>query len=442
MKNYKFITAFLAVTLLLIPFCAFAAEPPPVRIGLLYPLTGKMSAVGREALRAAQVAADQVNDNGGIWGGRKIVLVTGDAADTEAAKTETERLCTVEKVKIILGVYSSSLAFVAHAVADKHGVFFWESNAIAPRLRQLGHKYTFFFGPKAAGYGYGSAQAIYDIVAPALGIAPKDLKIAAVYQGTEWGKGSTGQAFVPKAKELGMQIVSDEAYDPKSLDYTALVQKIKMKNPDVVAFQSYIDDGFRLFRDARKNGLNPKVWYAQGAVNAEIPDAFDKFGSDMNYILATNQVSGGNIWNLSPEVQSQYRDFIKRYETKYKTKMMPEAAIVYTAAAALFEYVLPAAGSADPKKLAAAAHDLSLPSTATARPGGLKFASDDAEFANQNLRAGVMVRQIFNGKFYAVWPKEIASIKLSLPSPAWGKREISEAEVEKRLLIPKDRLVH
>ena len=117
MKNYKFITAFLAATLLLIPFCAFAAEPPPVRIGLLYPLTGKMSAVGREALRAAQVAADQVNYNGGIWGGRKIVLVTGDAADTEAAKTETERLCTVEKVKIILGVYSSSLCVCGRSPA-------------------------------------------------------------------------------------------------------------------------------------------------------------------------------------------------------------------------------------------------------------------------------------------------------------------------------------
>ncbi len=440
MNKYRFIVAVLASIFLLTPLVAMAKEPPPVRIGFLYPLTGKMSAVGREALRAAQIAADQVNDNGGIWGGRKIELVTADASDTEAARTETERLCTVEKVKCILGVYSSTLAFVAHAVADKHGVFFWESNAIAPRLRKMGHKYTFFFGPKASGYGYGSAQAIHDVVAPALGIAPKDLRIAAVYQGTEWGKSSTGQAFIPKAKELGMKIVANEPYDPKSLDYTALVQKIKLKRPDVVVFQCYIDDGFRLFRDARKNGLNPKVWFAQGAVNAEVPDAFDRFGDDMNYILATNQVSGGNIWNLSPMTQAQYRDFLKRYGEKYKEKMMPEAAIVYTAAAALFEYVLPAAGALDPERLAAAAHDLSLAHTLTARPGGLKFSSATDEFANQNLRAGVMVRQIFRRRFYTVWPKEIAEIDPILPSPPWGKRRIDQAEVERRLLLPKELL--
>ncbi|MBW1699229.1 MAG: ABC transporter substrate-binding protein [Deltaproteobacteria bacterium] len=442
MKKSSFIIGLMIITLFSLSSLLFAAEPPPVRIGFLYPLTGKMSAVGREALRGAQIAVDQVNEKGGIWNGRKIELVTADASDTEAARTETERLCTVEKVKAILGVYSSTLAFVAHAVADKHGVFFWESNAIAPRLRKMGHKYTFFFGPKASGYGFNSAQAIYDIVAPGLGIAPKDLRIAAVYQGTEWGKGSTGQAFIPKAKELGMKIVADEAYDPKSLDYSSLVQKIKLKNPDVVVFQSYIDDGFRLFRDARKNGLNPKVWFAQGAVNVEVPDAFEKFGDDMNYIMATNQVSGGNIRNLSPMTQAQFKDFLKRYKEKYGPKKQAEADIVYTAAAAFFEYVLPAAGSLDPEKLAAVAHDLSLPHTATARPGGLKFSSASDEFANQNLRAGVMVRQIFNGIHYTVWPKEIAEIEPILPSPRWGQRKIDQAEVEKRLLLPKEHLIH
>ncbi|MBW1963579.1 MAG: ABC transporter substrate-binding protein, partial [Deltaproteobacteria bacterium] len=172
MKKSSFIIGLMIITLFSLSSLLFAAEPPPVRIGFLYPLTGKMSAVGREALRGAQIAVDQVNEKGGIWNGRKIELVTADASDTEAARTETERLCTVEKVKAILGVYSSTLAFVAHAVADKHGVFFWESNAIAPRLRQMGHKYTFFFGPKASGYGFNSAQAIYDVVAPGLGIAP------------------------------------------------------------------------------------------------------------------------------------------------------------------------------------------------------------------------------------------------------------------------------
>ena len=148
MKKNTFIASVLVLMFLFSTFAAAAAEQPPVRIGLLYPLTGKMSAVGREALRGAQIAVNQVNEMGGIWNGRMLELVTGDASDTEAAKTECERLITVEKVKVILGVYSSSLAFVAHAAANKHGVFFWESNAIAPRLRQMGINTPFSSAPE------------------------------------------------------------------------------------------------------------------------------------------------------------------------------------------------------------------------------------------------------------------------------------------------------
>jgi branched-chain amino acid transport system substrate-binding protein len=442
MKKYRLWVTVLTLVFIIFPLITAAQERPPVTIGVLYPITGSMAAVGREAIRAATIAAEMVNDRGGIWNGRKIELVTGDAADNEAARTETERLCTVEKVKCILGVYSSTRAFVAHPVADKHGVFFWESNAIAPRLRQMGHKYTFFFGPPAREYGYGSARVLAEVVCPVLGIEPKDLRIAAAYQGTEWGKGSTGEAFIPKARELGMNVVLDAPYDPKTLDFTPLIQKIKMKEPHVVEIQAYIDDGIRFFRDARKNDLNPMVWLGNGAVFADVPEAFEKFGSDMNYYLSTNQVAGGNIWNLSPSTQSQYREFLKRYEEKYGREMLGDTVVIWTAAIALFEYILPAAGSLDPDRLAAAAYDLSLAHTHTARPGGIKFAPADAEYGNQNIRGGVMVRQIFNGKHYAVWPTEIAEIEISLPSPPFGKREISDEEVKGRLLIPEDLLTY
>jgi branched-chain amino acid transport system substrate-binding protein len=438
MRKSKVMGVVIAMVCLGVPLLATSQEPPPVKIGFLYPMTGPQAAVGREALRGAQIAADMVNESGGIWNRRKIEFVVGDAHNTDAARTETERLCTVEKVKVILGVYASNLAFIAHPVAHKYGVFFWESNAIAPRLRQMGHKYTFFFGPPAMGYGHNSAQSLVDVIAPALNVAPKDLRVAAVYQGTEWGKSSTGEAFVPKAKELGLNVVLDEAYDPNTLDYTPLVQKIKMARPDVIALQNYVDDGFRFYESARRNGLNPKVWFSQGSVFVEVPDSQEKFGSDMNYFVATNQVPGGNINNLAAHVQAQYRDFLKRYEQKYKQAMASEASIVFTAAIVLFEHILPAGGSEDPDKLAAAAHEISLPYSMTARPAGLKFSSATDNLANQNVRASTMVRQLFNGKFYAVWPKEIAEIKISLPTPPFGKREISNAEVEKRLVVPKN----
>ena len=60
---------------------------------------------------------------GGVLG-KQITLIKGDAPTAEAAKTETERMINVEKLKLIMGTYSSSLSFVASAVADKSQVIY------------------------------------------------------------------------------------------------------------------------------------------------------------------------------------------------------------------------------------------------------------------------------------------------------------------------------
>ncbi len=78
MDKYKFFIVFTVSLIVLLPLTALAQEPPPVKIGFLYPMSGAQAAVGREALRGAQIAADMVNESGGIWNRRKIEFVIGD----------------------------------------------------------------------------------------------------------------------------------------------------------------------------------------------------------------------------------------------------------------------------------------------------------------------------------------------------------------------------
>ena len=51
-----------------------------VRVGVLYPLSGKRGFLGTECLRGTQILTDMINDSGGLWG-KKIKLVIGDALD-------------------------------------------------------------------------------------------------------------------------------------------------------------------------------------------------------------------------------------------------------------------------------------------------------------------------------------------------------------------------
>src|SRR3954471_8691691 len=89
------------------------AQDQPIRIGVLYDLSGPVAAAGPVASSiGAQIAIGLVNEKGGVLGKYKVEPINGDSqSKAEAAINEAERLLNQEKVDIVLGVYSS-----AHAV--------------------------------------------------------------------------------------------------------------------------------------------------------------------------------------------------------------------------------------------------------------------------------------------------------------------------------------
>ncbi|MFG3498774.1 ABC transporter substrate-binding protein [Streptomyces sp. NPDC047928] len=110
------------------------SDETPVRIGALVPLTrpGWVEA-GRHLLAGLELAADEVNDNGGI-GGRPLELVIRDtAADPQRAAAAVEELARLG-VAAVAGEYHSVVARAAAATADALGVPFLCSSAVLDTL--------------------------------------------------------------------------------------------------------------------------------------------------------------------------------------------------------------------------------------------------------------------------------------------------------------------
>src|SRR5437879_11209514 len=108
-------TAFSAV-----PLRGWAADP--VNIGALYPTTGSMAQIGVGCVAAAKLAAEMVNDAGGIksLGGSKLNLIISDVqSDTTVTRTETDRLITGNKLSAIHGCFASALTLIASEVAER-----------------------------------------------------------------------------------------------------------------------------------------------------------------------------------------------------------------------------------------------------------------------------------------------------------------------------------
>lgn len=96
-------------------------HPAPLTIGALFSLTGVGGSYGREQLRAAQLAVEQVNAAGGIEGRSLRLAVIDDRSDPSHGKSAMRDLIEKRGVLAVLGPTLSAVAVPADAVASRRG---------------------------------------------------------------------------------------------------------------------------------------------------------------------------------------------------------------------------------------------------------------------------------------------------------------------------------
>src|SRR5712671_3446496 len=89
-----------------------------IRIGHLTPLTGFLGPLGEYAVMGVKLAAEEINDAGGVMG-RKIELVMEDSVNPQTASAKAERLIERDKVAMIIGEISSASGLAIGQVANR-----------------------------------------------------------------------------------------------------------------------------------------------------------------------------------------------------------------------------------------------------------------------------------------------------------------------------------
>jgi len=105
--------------------CGVSAQVPaaaenPIRIGLIFPLTGGSSDMGNSARIGAEVAVNEINDAGGFLGRRLELVIRDDKADPETGLKAAEELVLKEKVVATIGFCNTGVAAKALDVFQKN----------------------------------------------------------------------------------------------------------------------------------------------------------------------------------------------------------------------------------------------------------------------------------------------------------------------------------
>ena len=111
-----------ATFLLLWPGIAAAQQPAsePIKIGWIGHLTGVLSAYGQDMLRAAEMAVEDINANGGVLGRKLQLVVRDDRGDPSQAVTLVRELDTQERVLVVSGSMSADVSKALRGYAESN----------------------------------------------------------------------------------------------------------------------------------------------------------------------------------------------------------------------------------------------------------------------------------------------------------------------------------
>lgn len=425
--KYSAATAALAAAGPLASSRAFAQSvASPIRIGVLYDLSGPFTGAGSvPGSIGTQIAIDLTNERGGVLGKYKVEAVKGDAqSKVDVALNEAERLISEEKVDTILGIYASPEAVPLAQKMEQAKKILWITIAVATKvLKGQNLTYTFRAGVTADLYGAAAIAFLNEHAKAQLGIDPKNLKCAIVHEDGPYGT-DTGAADEIHAKEAGIPIQVNEAYSATTSDLSSLVTKLKQANADVILHTGYNPDITLFLRQAREAGLKFKMLIGHGAGYSQRDKLKETFGSDLDYFLNVDPVAAQTLkpGALSPELSNLVKIMVERYQkASGNTSVPPHVSMGFNQSWILLQKVMPLAiakfGGTHPAAIQKAALELDIPEGGTIQGYGVKFAPPGNEVSGQNLRAAACVTQAFGTSETIVWPDKIKTANAVMPLP-------------------------
>lgn len=305
-----------------------AKEPEVIKIGVVTPLTGDVATFGQSTKKAVEMAAEELNEAGGVLGKKVELVIEDDRNDPKETANVVRKLIDQDKVVAIIGSLTSKCTLAGMPIANAKKVPMVTNASTNPKVTLTG-PFAFrvcfiddFQGQVMAKFAYEDlgarkAAVIYDI-------------------GNDYTKG-LAEFFVKSFKELGGEIVAEETYQQTDNDFNAQLTSIKAKNPDVIFLPDYYQKVSLIAKQARGLGITATFLGGDGWDSPELV----KLGGEA--------VEGGYFSNhysqQDPDPKTQ--EFIKKFEEKYGEKPDALAALGYDAFYFLIEGIKKA-GKIDP----------------------------------------------------------------------------------------------
>ncbi len=271
---------------------------PPIRVGMLHSETGPMSISEKSMIDAEILALEEINDAGGLLGGRRVEWVKADGrSDWPTFAREARRLIETEKVGVVFGCWTSA-----------------SRKSVKPVFEETSHLLIY---PMAYEGLEQSPNIVYTGAAPNQQVIPavswcyeilKARKFFLVGSDYVWPH-CVNEIIKDQLKALGAEFVGESYILFGTAEVEASVKAIEKVAPDVIISTVVGDSNEPFYLRLKAAGLSPKRTPVLSFSIAE---------DELRKLPVRDMVGDYAAWDYFQSIdRPENREFVRKFKARY-----------------------------------------------------------------------------------------------------------------------------
>lgn len=312
---------------------ADAPKGPPVVLGWVGPLSPPGGyAAGILMKDGAQMAAEEINAQGGLLGRPVQIVYTDTRGQPNEGRAAAERLVQENKIVAAFGEFHSPVALAEMEVFHRYGIPFMACDVWSDQVTAKGYKEVF---------RNSTAVSLIDTIIGQWMVAAGFKNVAILAEKNDVGLASR-LAMQAQLKAKNIPFTPVDA-DTNVTDFTAQILRFKAANPPFDFFCTEFSEAgtYDLIRQAKELGfaLNAKCGMYNSGGSAVDPTFWQNVGPAGVGLCTENVGLPKGAWN--DKTRAFAADFKKRYKTDPNGAVMES----YDAAWLLFDAIRASGGT-------------------------------------------------------------------------------------------------
>lgn len=278
------------------------ADDETVGVGVVTILSGTDAHVGQWTMRGLEVAADEINAQGGI-NGKRIKLIYEDSENSaEQALIGARKLVEIDGVSALITLSGASATLSILPYANERGIVQMEVVCVIPSCHTLNDSLFRASGPPEAQAEYLAGYLHEQRIG----------KVAIIWVNNDFGANQKN-AF---EERYGGEIAEQEWYELGTTDFRTVISKVAAGNPEAVLLFTYPSEPGHILKQARELGISTPMIGLFTSQNPEILRIAGEAAQGYRYAYFTTDSSTEKAKAFTQAYRERYGEDPEVFATK------------------------------------------------------------------------------------------------------------------------------